>query len=237
LLSSDAVGIGTGSEIRRLSGLLAGERIRSSTVGSAFVSRKSQARRFPLTRLSADRLPHTVRNIRSGTIADARLRRVRRRSAAIGRHQSSSVRLFGTVMRNEAFSRRIVTKFFTVKLCGTQSNFFYPAFSKWFKTVSMFSFLSISWLPLCRSCSIFFMISSTFPMTDRPERGASLTSKSILKTLESVLCHMYYYCIMSINITNFFSSLSRILSFFCNKISKCIKIFFYFHSFSKCNNF
>jgi len=43
--------------------------------------------------------------------------------------------------------------------------------------------------------------------------------------------------IMSINITNFFNSLSRILLFFCNKISKCIEFLLYFHSFLRRNNF
>jgi len=63
------------------------------SMGWLFIPRKSQAQRFPLTRSSADCLPYAVHTIRSGTIlADAGLRRVRRRSTAIGCHQSSSMR-------------------------------------------------------------------------------------------------------------------------------------------------
>jgi len=60
---------------------------------------------------------------------------------------------------------------------------------------------------------------------------------SRLKILELAMCHTYWYCIMYINITNFFSSLSHFLLFFYNKISKCSVFLLYFHSFSRRNNF
>jgi len=77
-------------------------------------------------------------------------------------------------------------------------------------------------------CSIFSMIS----VIGQPKRDASLTSKfpNFQKTLEPALCHTYWYFIMSINITNFFSSLNRILSFVM-KFQSVSNFFFIFTHF------
>jgi len=85
--------------------MLAGERIGFSIDRSAFCPAKIASSTVSTgARLSADRLPHIVRIIQFGTIPiDVRLRQVR--MAAIGRR----ARVFRTVMRNDAFSRRIVT--------------------------------------------------------------------------------------------------------------------------------
>jgi len=94
----------------------------------------------------------------------------------------------------------------------------------------MFSSLPI-WLLMCRSCSTFSTISSSFPVIERSERCIFNIQISILKTLEPTLCHTYWYCIMFINITNFFSSLSRIFPFFVIKFQNISNFFFIFTHF------
>jgi len=126
-----------------------------------------------------------------------------------------------------------------------KSSFLYPVFFKWFKTILwlMFSFLPISWLLMCQSYSTFSVIGFIDFSSDWSTRVKCIFDikisrlKTLCARLKLALCHTYWYCIMSINITNFFSSLSRILSFFCNKTSKWIEFLLYFRSFSRRNNF
>jgi len=100
----------------------------------------------------------------------------------------------------------------------------------------MFSFLPI-WSLMWRSCSTFSMISDFSSDWSARARCVFDIKISRLKSFEPALCHTYWYCIMFINITNFFSSLSCIVPFFSNKISKYIEFLLYFHSFSRRNNF
>jgi len=124
-------------------------------------------------------------------------------------------------------------KFFTVKSCGTQtSSFFYPIFSKCLKLFCGRCLVPYRlWLLMCWSCSTFSTISSIFTVIDQPERGASLTLKFPDWKCLNQLCATYWYCIMSINITNSFSSLSRILPFFVIKFQNISNFFFIFTHF------
>ena len=58
-----------------------------------------------------------------------------------------------------------------------------------------------------------------------------------LKMFELALCNTYRYCIMSINTTNFFSSLNRILPFFVIKFQNVSIFFFSFTHFQNAITF
>jgi len=105
--------------------------------------------------------------------------------------------------------------------------FFYSAFSKCFKIV-VYVFLSDIITANVSVLLNFFRDFIDFS-SDWSIKARCIFDIKIFrsKTLELALC-MYWYCVMSINITNFFSSLSRILPFFVIKFQNALNFFFIF---------